>query len=289
MAPIFIEAMNFAALVCTASRTCTTWQTRQRRLEAARQDDNCLLSSLGRSSRNGMFDCESIVDVLQATIDVVYLPEASRAQVSTSVASLTKDGAKPTRKALFALALEHVVRFNPQMFYARWLRRWCAAWEYFPDAEVLASRASRISNDIFHQLPPCVCMAVLKTWCNGWCTSRRSQKSPQKCLFGCCNAADELEHYMECSVLSDAFLKICTSHAYHGPLGMLELASENESTLTLRAAHIYVAFTTHKALRHLSGSITTTAAHMIKARWIELCGRSKKIHTARLQACSGGV
>ena len=46
-----------------------------------------------------------------------------------------------------------------------------------------------------------VALRVLKSWCNGWATSRRYRNSEEKllpCLFGCSGCVDELEHYLQC-------------------------------------------------------------------------------------------
>ena len=42
-------------------------------------------------------------------------------------------------------------------------------------------------------------MKVLKSWCNGWATSRRYHDNKLlPCLFGCSHRSDELEHYVLC-------------------------------------------------------------------------------------------
>jgi len=49
---------------------------------------------------------------------------------------------------------------------------------------------------------PFLAATLLKTWLNGWCTSRRFQLETLRCFFGCGRArGDELEHYMCCPVL----------------------------------------------------------------------------------------
>ena len=48
-------------------------------------------------------------------------------------------------------------------------------------------------------VPPAVIVSVLKTWLNGWCTSRRLGDEPAGCkLMACCHGEDELEHYCIC-------------------------------------------------------------------------------------------
>ena len=58
---------------------------------------------------------------------------------------------------------------------------------------------------------------VLKTWCNGWCTSRRFQERPiHPCLFGCTGAEDSLEHYTLCPNLY-AILRFFLSDSFSIP------------------------------------------------------------------------
>ena len=52
---------------------------------------------------------------------------------------------------------------------------------------------------IHKKVPPCVVAAVLRTWLNGWCTSRRfRQPAATFRLFSSCTGGDELEHYAVC-------------------------------------------------------------------------------------------
>ena len=45
-------------------------------------------------------------------------------------------------------------------------------------------------------------MRVLKTWVNSWATSHRSHESVQhRCLFGCDDARDSMNHYVMCPIL----------------------------------------------------------------------------------------
>ena len=48
---------------------------------------------------------------------------------------------------------------------------------------------------------PRVQAATLKSLWNGLVTARRMQQAPRRCHFGCAHGADELEHYVRCSVL----------------------------------------------------------------------------------------
>ena len=49
------------------------------------------------------------------------------------------------------------------------------------------------------RVPPCVLHAILISWLNGWCTSRRFQEKVGKCrLCVDCDGLDQLEHYIQC-------------------------------------------------------------------------------------------
>ena len=49
---------------------------------------------------------------------------------------------------------------------------------------------------------PFLTATLLKTWLNGWCTSRRFQFDTLGCFFGCgCQRGDQLEHYVCCPLL----------------------------------------------------------------------------------------
>ena len=46
------------------------------------------------------------------------------------------------------------------------------------------------------------CMKVIKTWSNGWATSRRLHETNTfPCLFGCLDSEDDLRHYTHCKIL----------------------------------------------------------------------------------------
>ena len=63
---------------------------------------------------------------------------------------------------------------------------------------------------------------VLKTWCNGWCTSRRFQEKPVlPCFFSCPIGEDSLEHYLQCPQLY-ALLKFFFSNSASNPVHLKE-------------------------------------------------------------------
>ena len=65
-------------------------------------------------------------------------------------------------------------------------------------------------EDVRNHDPPCVLVAVLKTFFNGWATSARFQTMDKVCLL-CfdCDGVDSIEHYASCpfqwKVFADKF------------------------------------------------------------------------------------
>ena len=51
-------------------------------------------------------------------------------------------------------------------------------------------------------VPPRVTAALVRTWFNDWCTTRRFQlRDRAKCYFGCQECPDDLEHYSCCKCI----------------------------------------------------------------------------------------
>ena len=61
---------------------------------------------------------------------------------------------------------------------------------------------------------PRVLAAMLRTWTNGWCTSRRFQKNGC-CIFGC-KQEDSIEHYARCKVVEDYAFRHMHIHRNEG-------------------------------------------------------------------------
>ena len=52
-------------------------------------------------------------------------------------------------------------------------------------------------------------LAVVRTWTNGWFTTHRTKAVVRyKCIFGCLEADDDVQHYIRCPVL---WPLVCTS------------------------------------------------------------------------------
>ena len=96
------------------------------------------------------------------------------------------------------------IRRSAAPFLQITLRERWERWEHLFRGHVLprraVDRAMRFLNDIRGTVPPCVISAVLNTWLNGWCTSRRFQESERPCrILTSHEGADSLEHYSCCS------------------------------------------------------------------------------------------
>ena len=102
------------------------------------------------------------------------------------------------------------------------------------DAESLL----RIIRDLQKGVAPCVVAAMLHTWLNGWCTSRRFQGTVVNCVFGCQNAKDEVERYVICPCLwacAAAALRLSETQVRTGrSLLIAPLAGESVCLLALR-------------------------------------------------------
>ena len=69
-------------------------------------------------------------------------------------------------------------------------------------ARASVKAAANVRKSLHRYVPPRVVHAVLISWCNGWCTTRRFQQQVGPCrLCNLCNGKDELEHYTCCPYL----------------------------------------------------------------------------------------
>ena len=53
------------------------------------------------------------------------------------------------------------------------------------------------------KVPPRVTSAMIRTACNGWCTARRFQVQPSRCMMGCRQGEDSIEHYAVCPIVAE--------------------------------------------------------------------------------------
>ena len=76
------------------------------------------------------------------------------------------------------------------------MRRWA---DGRATSRALARRAVDVMRSLSGHVPPCVCAALLRAWCNGWGTARRFQSHVLKCVLSTeCIGEDCVEHYLVC-------------------------------------------------------------------------------------------
>ena len=96
---------------------------------------------------------------------------------------------------LVATLASSMCSFSPSAFFTHRWSRWFAADEL----RSAIQGASRVRTALNGKVPACVLHALLISWFNGWCTSRRLQEDVGPCrLCRDCHGNDELEHYLRC-------------------------------------------------------------------------------------------
>ena len=131
------------------------------------------------------------------------------------------------------------------------LRRWCINGERCISAEIVF----QISAQLRTHVAPCVLAALLHTWLNGWCTTRRFQQQASGCLFGCLDGADEVEHYTICPRIwqcAEQCLKL-NPMSVSTSRSLLATPQPNDN-MTLLALHNFAALGCHNYLKHNPGS-----------------------------------
>ena len=79
------------------------------------------------------------------------------------------------------------------------LRHKLSRWQLPIFERIRVTRAMQVISRLAKTVPPRVQSAILRTWYNGWCTSRRFQRlDGGTCMFGCSAGADSIEHYACC-------------------------------------------------------------------------------------------
>ena len=136
------------------------------------------------------------------------------------------------------------------------------------DPERLTSNAKTLIATHLSKLPAFLTSAVLKTWVNGWCTTRRFKDNMVKCKFGCEDGNDCIEHYLVCKNVHGIIMNTCGLHAT--PVSILCLDDESAATLHVRIGCLYALASTYNNIR----------VKTFRAYWIEACGRSKRTAAA---------
>ena len=97
--------------------------------------------------------------------------------------------------ALARALREHVIKFSLDDFLRQRWKRWFDGLQLTNAIRMSAKAKCSLQG----QVPACVLHAVLITWFNGWCTSRRFQGAIGPCrLCNVCEGRDEVEHYVQC-------------------------------------------------------------------------------------------
>ena len=130
------------------------------------------------------------------------------------------------------------------------LARWTTKGFFSVGPGVLARRTPNIIQELHGNVPPCVMHAVLRTWMNGWISSRRFQTTGQCRLCNECAGADCIEHYLFC----DATWKVATRHfnlrrsaSAFARLSGLQI--ETQDNLFILVTLLYAVYVSVKALR----------------------------------------
>ena len=111
--------------------------------------------------------------------------------------ALQQQGQRPRARQSTPFTYSPSTTTTPEAFLRSRLARFFSS----PDEYVItALRHVKIATAL--KLPSIIA-GVLKTWCNGWCTSRRFVEARKDCLYGCgCHQGDSLEHYLVCPLVA---------------------------------------------------------------------------------------
>ena len=125
-------------------------------------------------------------------------------------------------------------------------------------------RAVRFISALRGKVPPCVIAAVLNTWFNGWCTSRRFQEPEQPCrILTEHEGADSIEHYACCSGAWESAARHLGISARPRSLArFLGVAPAPGDSAVLSALHMYIVRSLFNAVR---------AGELLPSRTLEDC------------------
>jgi hypothetical protein len=151
---------------------------------------------------------------------------------------------------------------------ARRLRRWHLQGSALQRVRRCLSTLQALRRDV----APRVTAAVLSTIHNRWTTARRFQRSGtrHRCVLGCCEAPDSLEHYGRCPVLRSAMQR-CTATPSPPDFLPYWLGAERAARAERRhwAWTCYAAYRTHNHLRHHPRRTPECIPRMVQQFWIE--------------------
>ena len=255
----------------------------QRRLNTARvQSSNFPLQQLKENRVQGIFDTPAIVDTLQDAVDGIFVPCEQRAAFNHAVAEAFAIQKENNFQRLLRRAiLKEVNCFSLQIFLSARFVRIKDQWPELPLPEDLAARACHIARTEFRSMPPRVISAVLKAWCNGWCTSRRFQNKDGElgCVFGCHGKPHSLEHYASCFQCCNVWVKMTTIQHFNGPIGFLCLVDQHRAIVALRCLHLYAVYSVvmrQNALKKRMQPNSVQIMRCIKEKWNDILSVSRE-------------
>ena len=118
-------------------------------------------------------------------------------------------------------------------------------------------KALKVLKRLKGLVPPRVTAAVVRTWRNGWCARRRFQlKHDNRCIFGCEEEEDSVEHYSCCKQVECWAGMELWCEAYDSAIvrrrSFLLLGSEliSDDSLIIGALRIAAVYRVHNSVRH---------------------------------------
>ena len=162
--------------------------------------------------------------------------------------------------------------------------RWKVEWAFLPSPQHLSARACEVAELHLPKLPPCVTSAVIKSWCNGWVTTRRFKEVDTGCVFGCQAAEHSLEHYAVCNACTEAWTRMTNLHNHNGPLGFFAFGYDCGSVVRLRCLHLYAVYTVVMRQNAIKCKLPSSGDHAfrcLRERWMYALGRSVLLRSDR--------
>ena len=107
-------------------------------------------------------------------------------------------------------------------------------------------------------MPPCVIFCVINTWCNGWCTEKRMQKSPVRCYLCLeCDGEDSLEHYAVCTHHWFIFEQKLMRKRPHAPIAsFFGFCAQTLEEYVFHACHVFAVKRATNIRRHQTGRMS---------------------------------
>ena len=257
--PVYFKAVqvqNLAAMVRAANSTSKVFSAELAKLVAASYEmESAVLPRLRWWYDSG------IVKSLESAVAFVD-------GLSAGVPTQTQDSR--IQKHIADLVRPAISVFDLAAFLRLRLARWSQSDETITGLDQIVQQAIHVLRQLHNMVPPCVIVSVLRTWCNGWCTSRRFGDEILGCLYSSdCLGDDELEHYCVCTSTQHYLrAKLRVDARDMSSLTFLLLSGDRDVPLSLRAAHIHAALGVFNSCRH-KGSPSTQRQmdDMMWERW----------------------